>query len=176
MIDPARSATIGYHLFLEPVDELRNALTETIQKLASEFGGPVFPPHVTLLARIEAEESKIEETCEALAKHIPPFTLTLGTPAHEHAYFRALYLGVGEGKLISEHHAHANSLFHMFDEGTYTPHLSLLYGNYEPKVIKGIMNTVPSFEGRSFICDRFYLYQTHGEATQWKKLKEYKLS
>ena len=71
-VDPTSSKTTGYHIFLQPKGMLARNLSNTIQSLAEEFSGPVFDPHVTLLARISVkdEEMLIAQT-EKLAPREP---------------------------------------------------------------------------------------------------------
>ncbi|MDE1944603.1 MAG: hypothetical protein KGH97_03885, partial [Patescibacteria group bacterium] len=51
----------GHHLFLVPADgALKDALKKTINTLSATYGGPVFEPHLTIAAEIEAPVTEIK--------------------------------------------------------------------------------------------------------------------
>ena len=176
MIDPRDSKTTGYHLFLEPEGALREELSALIRNLAGEYGGPVFAPHVTLLARIPVEaEEKIIEKAQSLAKLLTPLTLTLGDLAAEERYYRALYIKIKEVEEMEKCHAQANETFSMQDEAAYLPHLSLLYGNYPQEKKEATMQVLQFPRGASFSADRLHLYRTEGEVGQWYEVGQYAL-
>lgn len=172
MIDPASHKTAGYHLFLEPEGKLQEEVAAIIGSLATEFDGPMFSPHVTLLARIpvEKEEVLIEKT-KQLASSLSPFEVVLGTLDMEQAYFRALYLQV-ESEEIKSAHQRANELFSMQDEGQYVPHMSLLYGNYPETQKQEVASALEVPTSSSFLVNRLHLYKTEGETSNWVKIAE----
>jgi 2'-5' RNA ligase len=175
VIDPKSDKTSGYHIFLEPAGALAGELGGIITALASEYGGPVFTPHVTLLARIPAEnEEIIINKARSLASALTPFTLTLGELAIEDRYFRALYIRINELKQMCEYHAQANAEFSMTDEG-YLPHLSLLYGNYPQEKKEATAAALAYPVGASFTIDRLHLYKTEGKTEDWQKVAEFSL-
>lgn len=172
MIDPASHKTAGYHLFLEPEGKLREEVAAIIGSLATEFDGPMFSPHVTLLARIpEEEEGVLIEKTKQLASSLSPFEVVLGTVDMEQAYFRALYMHV-EGQEIKNVHQKASELFRMQDEGEYVPHMSLLYGNYTEVQKQEVASTLEMPFGSSFLVNRLHLYKTAGETSNWAKIAE----
>ncbi len=174
MIDPKDSKTIGFHLFLEPTGVLRDELLGLIKKLSREFGGPVFSPHVTLLARILAgNEEEVIAKSQKLADVMKSFSLTLSAPETRDAFFKALYLQIGEVGEMEKWHAKANEVFGMTDESPYTPHLSLLYGNYDVAKKEKVAKTISFPLGLSFVADKLHLYRTEGETEQWEKLEEF---
>lgn len=175
MIDPLSSKTIGYHLFLEPIGELADNLINIIQKLSAEYGGPVFAPHVTLLARIIGDEKEVIAKSQSVADGIQPFTLTLGKLDAKDAFFKALYILIKETGEMEQYHTRANTIFSMQDEGIYTPHLSLLYGNYDEKRKLKTMENIVTPKETSFAVDRIHLYKTEGETENWIKVKEFVL-
>lgn len=172
MIDPKSSKTTGFHLFLEPAGRLADELALIIKNLSQEYGGPVFSPHVTLLARIPAEDEEVVAAkTKIFAQTTSPFVLTLAGPAIQDAFFKALYLQVAETEKMETLHAKANEIFSMADEGPYVPHLSLLYGNYERARREQTAATLPVSLGASFLVDRVHVYRTEGETKNWQKLE-----
>ncbi len=151
-------------------------LSDTIKKLAAEYSGPVFMPHVTLLAGISAgSEEDIFAKARAVADALAPIRLTLEEVGAEDAYFKALYFRIRETEEMNAYHARAKRIFGIEDNG-YTPHLSLLYGNY-PRVRKEqTIKALPVLEGNTFLADRIYLYRTEGKAADWQEIKQFSLT
>ncbi|MDB5245160.1 MAG: cyclic phosphodiesterase-like [Parcubacteria group bacterium] len=180
MIDPQSNGTAGFHLFFEPEGDLKKELSEIIKKLAKEYDGPIFTPHVTLLARIPSESESasvsletISEKAQSLAKSLKPFTLTLGHTGTENAYFKALYLHIQEQTEMRVLHAQALEHFFMDDESPYLPHLSLLYGNYPQEQKQHTIESLALPTEDSFIVKSLYLYKTEGEVHDWELIKEF---
>ncbi len=176
MFDPHSSSTAGYHLFLEPEGVLRQKLSTVIEQLAEEYGGPLFTPHVTLLARIASEEEALlVEKAKLLAEQIAPFSITLGNFGLEDAYFRALYVHA-ECEEIVRAHKSANQIFGTEDERAYIPHVSLLYGNYPYDRKQKTAQALSLPPGETFLVDRIHLYKTEGEVSEWIHIGEYSLT
>ncbi len=173
MVDLRSNKTVGFHLFLEPTGELADELAAIIKTLSAEYGGPVFTPHVTLLARIEGEEKEVIEKSQILADKLSPITLTLGTLDIKDAFFKALYMQIEEVGDMKKYHAQANEIFSMQDEGEYVPHLSLLYGNYEKEQKETTIKDLIVPQGKAFLADRMHLYKTEGPAENWQKIQEF---
>jgi 2'-5' RNA ligase len=176
MFDPLSDETIGYHLFFEPNGKLGSELSTIIKSVAHEYGGPLFSPHVTLLARIpDDDESILIEKAGRLAAALQPLTLTLGGLASEQMYFRALYSQIVEQSETKKYHARAAEAYAMDINPSYVAHLSLLYGNV-PEDRKAI--TKKNIElpvNGSFLADKIHLYKTHGRAENWYKVQEFTL-
>lgn len=177
MIDSMIDKTDGFHLLVEPVEPLASELSSIIQKLSEEYGGPIFKPHVTLLAGIPigSEEEIVSKVC-AVANALAPFSLTLGKLDIEDVYFRALYFKIKEIGEMNICHTLARKIFGVEDSNIYMPHLSLLYGNYprakKEKTVKTITTPGESF----FFVNRIHLYRTEVKVADWRKLGEFKLT
>ena len=174
--DPKSSKTVGYHLFVEPEGEMADELQDIIIELAQTHNGPVFPPHVTILARIPepSEESAIEHAKDA-ALALSPITLTLGEVSSEDMYYRALYSRIKEQEALKVYHRLASTAFEMDPNPDYLPHLSLLYGNYSSETIQAAKNQARLPESRTFVIDKLHLYRTEGEVGEWQKIGEFPL-
>ncbi len=169
--------TEGFHLFIEPAPPLAEELSSLIKKLAAEYGGPVFPPHVTLIAGIPAgSEEDIAAKARAVAGALAPTRLTLGETGAEDAYFKALYFKIKETEEMNAYHALAKRAFGMEEDDGYMPHLSLLYGNYPRARKEHITRTLPALDRVSFLADRISLYKTEGKPANWQKLGEFALA
>ena len=174
MIDPLSDETIGYHIFLEPKGSVESELKNVIRNLAHEFEGPIFSPHVTLLARIpDDDESIIIKQAQDFASQLSPIILTLGPLHQEQIYFRALYSRVNEQDVMTQYHALASKIYSIPPLEHYFAHLSLLYGNYaEERKAEAIRHTsIPI--GLSFTAHTLHLYKTHGKTNAWYKVQEF---
>lgn len=173
-MDSLSAETEGCHLFLEPAGELARELRSVIAELAGEYGGPAFPPHVTLLARIpDASEAELTEKARELADSLAPLALTLGELKSEDAYFRALYAVILEQEPLRALHARAASAFGMSPDSSYLAHLSLLYGNYEEGKKTKTRAALLYPQGASFTAAALQLYKTPGGPDTWVKIAEF---
>lgn len=173
MFDPKDSKTIGYHLFLLPSEELCNTLQSTINVLAQKYDGPIFEPHVTLLARIpKDDEVKLLEKTQQLAGIMKPFEIELGEVGFEDTYFRSLYLKAKANPALDEYHKKALELFGVEEVNTYAPHLSLFYGNISQAMKDEMVSSLSILTNKKFLVDKVYLYRTEGEAQDWVRVSE----
>ena len=165
--------TTGYHLFFEPTGKLQEELSTIIKKLASEFGGPVFTPHVTLLAQLPAEDPHVlVEKTKILAGTLAPFSISLGRVETRESYFKAVFVLVEKSEMLQKAHMRASEIFSM-KEHVYEPHLSLLYGHYSEESKREAIKTFDVPTGSSIQIDRIHLYKTEGEVRAWEKIGEY---
>ena len=170
-IDSKSSETSGFHLFIELDEALTKELEVIIQKLATQYGGPVFMPHITLRSVIPVEsDENILSKAKAVAEGLSPFTVTLGELGTEDAYFKALYIKINDSGELAAAHTKTNKIFSMEDGGPYIPHVSLLYGNYAEEEKAKTITTLQSPSGKSFVADKLHVYRTEGEVQNWKKI------
>ena len=175
MFDPRDPATIGYHLFFVLKGELGERFSTVIKSLAAENGGPVFDPHLTLLARIEGTESDVRARTGKLAGMLKPFTITAGSIAKEDAFFRALYLLAIPSPELSNARAKTLEVFDRNDS-SYLPHFSLFYGNVSDEEKSTMEASITESLTFGFLVDRVYLYDTPGITETWKCIGEYPFS
>lgn len=174
-MDPYSSLTSGYHLFFEPSGEVNEQLESVVRELSEEYGGPLFQPHVTLLAMIpEEDEDLLLEKTRRLAANISPFSFTFEQLCAEDRYFRSLYAKANVSEELSSCRTLVLEEFGMEEVGEYMPHLSLLYGNYDAgrkqKTIESLTHLLPL----SFQANALTLWKTPGDARTWTKVQEFK--
>lgn len=72
---------------------------------SKEFGGPLFSPHVTLLARTpKGDGSLLIQKCQDLVRDVQLFSLTLDSINSEQSFFRVLYIKIQESHEIAVFH------------------------------------------------------------------------
>lgn len=176
-MDPYSSLTSGYHVFLEPTGIIGNTLESTIHDLSAEYDGPLFQPHVTLLAMIpEEDEALLLEKTRLLATRISPFEVSFSELCAEDRYFRTLYMKADMSEELSKSRALVLETFGMEEVGEYMPHLSLLYGNCDEVRKQETIQTLQHLVPLTFQTNVLTLWRTPGDASTWRKVGEYPLT
>lgn len=170
--DPHSDETTGYHVFLMPRDEVAEELQILIGKLSEEYGGPIFPPHVTVLGRIQGDDETVLRNANVLAAGMEPFTLTLGELQSKDAYYKALFATIVEQYVMHALHDRAADNFAMEPDTSYEAHLSLLYGNY-PEERKAQTRAELNIPEISFVADAIHVYRTPSSVDTWQKIGEF---
>jgi len=159
---------VGFSLWISPEGEERRRLAALIASLARRFGGPVFDPHVTLLAGVSGPAPEVVARAERVAHARKALPLRLVGPEIGEGYFRCLYLRVEPSPELLALHAAAQAAFGREGEPPFFPHLSLMYGAPPlPPVVDDVRSRAPNaFEARSLD-----VYATEGEVERWHRLR-----
>lgn len=162
----------GYSLWVIPTGEAYDTFSTRINRLAREYGAPVFEPHVTVLGEAMQSEAEILKRAEQLAQGHQPFPLQVQTVDYHDAYFRALFLRVQESEPLLAMHQHAQELFQMQALPGYMPHLSLLYGHFPQVVKEAIIATIGQDLAARFTVRSLHVVKTEGYVKHWSRIKE----
>jgi len=116
-------------LWLLPPSAVAARLGGLIDRLASELAGPPFPPHVTLLGRVDLAAEEARRRAATLASELSPLTLRATGFGLLNEYYRALFLPIAAPPALWRAYLHANALFGIPDAAVapFLPHLSLAY-------------------------------------------------
>ena len=117
-----------FSLWLVPEGAAEAALQAVINRLATEHGGPSFPPHMTLLSGIVTTEDDVVERARRLAIENAPITLHLDGIGTDETYFQSLFATVVPTPELVGLRAAAQAIFPEAPD-PYRPHISLLYGH-----------------------------------------------
>jgi 2'-5' RNA ligase len=112
---------------------VRDRLAGVIAGLAAERGTPVFAPHVTINANVDAEPDAAARVLEQLVAGVPPFEVTLSGFGHEPVFFRSLYLRAEPSARLTALHEAGQRAWGLGPGPPYRPHLSLLYARDLPE-------------------------------------------
>ena len=155
----------GFSLWIVPEGEVRRRLAALIEELARRFGGPVFDPHVTLLAGLPGPAASVIARAEDVMRGARAFPVRFVGPEKGDSYFRCLYVRLEASSPLLDLHAAARNAFGRTDEPPFFPHLSLKYGAPPPPaVIEEVRLAVPDgFEARTVD-----VYSTEGEVESWR--------
>lgn len=162
----------GFSLWLMPKEEHYERFTELIKRLAKQYGGPTFLPHVTLLGEFPQSEEETIKLTERLVTGQKPFPITLRQIDYQDFHFRALFIKADLTKPLVNLHEKAKKLFGMEDIPSYMPHLSLLYGNYPIEVKEKIIMAVGRDQASQFDISSVSLVKG-GEVKNWRIIKEF---
>ncbi|CAN0853634.1 Cyclic phosphodiesterase, partial [Linum grandiflorum] len=172
-----------YSVWAAPPDDIRSQLKKLMDGLRSEFGGPDFQPHVTVVGAISLTEqdalSKFKSACEG----VKSYTATVDRVAAGTFFYQCVYLllhptpeVVEASSLCSQHFGYKNS-------SPYMPHLSLLYGDMSDEEKKKAQEKTVQLDGSinsmSFPISRLELWKTDtGDKSlkSWEKISEYILT
>ncbi len=163
---------VGFSLWLVPEGEARRRLAALIESLARRLGGPVFAPHVTLLAGIRQAEQDVLMRVEQILSGSMALSLRFAGPETGDTFFRALYLRVEPSAPLLALHQAARGAFDRRDDPPYVPHLSLVYGAPPPAaVVEEMRPLAPAgFEARTLD-----VYSTEGPVEAWHRVRRHRL-
>jgi 2'-5' RNA ligase len=157
---------VGFSLWIVPEREVHDRLAALIEALARRFGGPVFDPHVTLLAGVPGPTEAVVARAAELVRESQAFPLRFTGPETGENYFRSLYLRVEPSPPLLALHLAAREAFGRGDEPPFFPHLSLIYGAPPPRAaVEEVRPSTPDgFEARTVD-----VYSTEGEVERWHR-------
>ncbi|CAL1410449.1 unnamed protein product [Linum trigynum] len=166
----------AYSLWGVPPKDVRIRLKKLTDGLRSEFGGPEFQPHVTVVGAVHLTEqdaiSRFNSACEGLKPY---------TAAVDRVTLRVLLLHPTAE--VVEAGSHCGGHFGYKRSTPYMPHLSLLYGDLsdkeKEKVQEKAMELDDSISNLSFEISSLELWKTDTEdksLESWEKISEFNLS
>ena len=125
---------------------VRDRLAGVITRLAAEYRGPAFPPHVTMAGVTESPPDAAGLVLRRLVAEVPPFDVTLTGVGSEPEFFRSLYLRAEPDAALTALHEAAARAWGL-DPAPYRPHLSLLYSRLpeerKPAIAGGLGLALP---------------------------------
>jgi 2'-5' RNA ligase len=158
--------TARYSLWLVPEGADEDALQAIIDRLAAQYGGPSFPPHLTLLSGIVTDEADVVERTRRLASRGAPVALHIDGIGTDETYFQSLFAVVRPTPELVGLRAVAREIFPEAPD-PYRPHISLLYGHPSAETKQTIAaaergNLPASVEARALVV------MTGHEVAQWR--------
>jgi len=162
----------GFSLWIVPEGEVRGRLAALIAEFARRFGGPVFDPHVTLLAGRPGPAASVIARAEDVMRVSNTFAVRFIGPELGDSYFRSLYLHVEPSPELLALHGAARDAFGRTEEPPFFPHLSLLYGAPPPPVV---MEEVRASTPNGFEARTVDVYSTEGEVERWHRVRRFRL-
>jgi 2'-5' RNA ligase len=163
---------VGFSLWIVPEGEVRRRLAVLIEALARRFGGPVFEPHLTLLAGAPGPTEAVVARAEELVRGSQAFRIGFTGPETGESYFRSLYLRVEPSPELLALHVAARDAFGRVDEPPFFPHLSLMYGAAPASAFVEEMGCLAPDGCEARTLD---VYSTEGEVEGWHPVRRLRL-
>lgn len=157
-----------YSLWIIPDSKTKQSISKIINKLSKKYNAIIIEPHMTLLGVINCNEKTIIKGVKKLARIINPFTLTLSEVSFSTTYFQSVFVRVKSIAKLMETNMEAKKIFKV-DNDMFTPHISLLYGNYEMKVREQIAEQI-KFPKLAFKAKEISIVPITENPSEWKAL------
>ena len=148
-----------YYYWLMPDEPHREKLQQIIHRFSKVYQSPIFTPHITVGTGHSIPSS-------IAYKGIPKVRFTCVDT--EHSYFRSLYFKCEPSHGLL-------SLWKSFEgQGTFVPHLSLIYGNFsEARERDWCLNT-PIYE-YTIPCSTIWIIRGSKRVQDWQKVESFSL-
>ncbi|KAL3851424.1 hypothetical protein ACJIZ3_013306 [Penstemon smallii] len=171
-----------YSVWGIPQEELTPRLKKLMEGLRSEFGGPQFEPHVTVVGAISLTEEEARDRFNKACENLKAYSATVEKVATGTFFYQCVYLLLHPTPEVVDASARCCSHFGYHNSTAYMPHLSLLYGDLNEEEKKTAQEKAyvldESIGSLNFQISRLALYKTDTEdksCKSWEKIAEYKL-
>ncbi|OIW00491.1 hypothetical protein TanjilG_27604 [Lupinus angustifolius] len=172
-----------YSVWAIPPEDVGERITKLMASLRSEFGGPPFQPHVTVVGAIRLTPDDAIKKFRSACDGLKAYDVTVDRVATGTFFYQCVYLLLNPNHPVVETSAHCCSHFGSQNSTPYMPHLSLLYQDLtveEKQKAQERANILDdSLSGLSFQISRLALYKTDTEdktLKSWEKIDEWTLS
>lgn len=158
-----------YSIVIIPPEPVFTKLKKIIDKLAKEFKGPIFEPHMTLAGNIEMDLPQLEQKLNVLSQ-IDKLDLSLGEVSFSTTYFQNIFIRVNSTHELLELNINAKKLFGI-ENNVFMPHISLLYGDQDMKKREEAASKI-KIAPTSFTSDRFIVMPVTPDTREWAHVSE----
>ncbi|XP_057418526.1 cyclic phosphodiesterase-like [Lotus japonicus] len=172
-----------YSVWAIPPDHVRPRIAKLMTDLRSEFGGPHFEPHITVVGAITLTADDALNKLRSACEELKAFQVTVDRVAAGTFFYQCVYLLLHPSPPVVETSAHCSNHFGYKSSTPYMPHLSLLYGDLTDEEKQKAQERAKvldySLSGLSFEITRLALYKTDTEdktLKSWEKIAECTLS
>ncbi|KAK3206688.1 hypothetical protein Dsin_020734 [Dipteronia sinensis] len=172
-----------YSVWAIPPKEVGARLKKIMEGLKSDFGGPHFEPHVTVVGAINLTAEDAAEKFKSACEGLKAYNCSVDRVATGTFFYQCVYLLLHPNAEVVEASAHCCGHFGYSNSTPYMPHLSLLYADLtddEKKKAQEKAKTLDdSIDKLNFPITRLALWKTDtGDKTlkSWEKVAECNLS
>nr|XP_023881913.1 cyclic phosphodiesterase-like [Quercus suber]POE73742.1 cyclic phosphodiesterase [Quercus suber] len=172
-----------YSVWAVPPDDVAARLRKLMDSLGSEFGGPKFEPHITVVGAVSLTPEDAVEKFRSACEGRKAYTATVDRVATGTFFYQCVFLLIHPTTEVVETSAHCCGHFGYKNSTPYMPHLSLLYADLTEDEKKKAQERASildeSSNSLSFQVNRLALYKTDTEDTtlkSWEKISECFLS
>ncbi|CAM8979625.1 unnamed protein product [Rhodiola kirilowii] len=171
-----------YSVWGIPSEEVRPRLRKLMQELRTEFNGPEFEPHVTVVGAITLTEEDAVQKFRAACEGLKAYEASVVRVDKGTFFYQCVYLLLHPTPEVVHTSAHCSSHFGYRSSTPYMPHLSLLYADISVEEKKKAQEKAralnPTIESLKFPITHLALYKTDTEdksLQSWEKITECRL-
>ena len=151
-----------YSIWLMPKDE---SLSKLSKDMCATNNTPTFPLHITLLPRIRKDYETVKVLAKQLASTLSPIALQVKGKGVKD---RCVFLGVISTQLENAAKL-ARTIFE--SEEPYTPHLGVLYADFDKTKMNSIASRLLAADV-SFTIHSLHLAKTSRDVREWEVVDE----
>ncbi|KAJ4703730.1 cyclic phosphodiesterase-like [Melia azedarach] len=118
-----------YSVWAIPPEDVTARVKKLMEGLRSEFGGPQFEPHVTVVGAISLTPDDALEKFKSVCAGLKVYNCTVDRVATGTFFYQCVYLLLHPSAEVVEVSAESCARFGYKASPPYMPHLSLLYGD-----------------------------------------------
>ncbi|KAK4259497.1 hypothetical protein QN277_005822 [Acacia crassicarpa] len=162
-----------YSVWALPTEDVRERMKKLMSGLRSEFGGPEFEPHITVIGAISLTSGDALKKFRSACEGLKAYNATVDRMDREW-----VYLLIHPTPQVVETSDHFFSHFGFNRSSPYLPHMSLLYGDLseeERKKAQERANALDDVSGLKFQICRLALYKTDTKdktLESWKEIAD----
>ncbi|KAJ0017563.1 hypothetical protein Pint_10168 [Pistacia integerrima] len=172
-----------YSVWAAPPEDVIPRIKKLMEGLRSEFGGPQFEPHMTVVGLVSLTKDDALAKFKAACDGLKTYNCSVDRVATGTFFYQCVYLLIHPTTEVVEASAKSSSTFGFKSSTPYMPHISLLYGDLtdeeKKKAQEKAYSLDESIDQLSFPITRLQLWKTPASdntLTSWEKIAEYNLS
>ncbi|KAJ4982155.1 hypothetical protein NE237_032992 [Protea cynaroides] len=160
-------------------EDVSQRLKEVMKGLRSEFGGPEFEPHITVVGAIRLNKADALQKFKSACEGLKSYTARVNSVATGTFFYQCVFLLLHNTPEVMSTSEHCNAHFGSKNSTPYMPHLSLLYEDLTEEEKKKAQEKAKlldeSISSLTFQVSRIALYNTDTEdksLKSWEKVAE----
>ncbi|KAI9127320.1 hypothetical protein K1719_001879 [Acacia pycnantha] len=167
-----------YSVWAVPTEDVRDRMKKLMSGLRSEFGGPEFEPHITVVGAISLTAGDALKKFRSACDGLKAYNATVDRVDTGTFFYQCVYLLLHPTPEVVGTSDHCICHFGYNRSSPYMPHLSILYGDLsdeEKKRAEERANALDDVNGLNFQISRLALYKTETEdktLKSWEKIAD----
>ncbi|CAD5182277.1 unnamed protein product [Musa acuminata subsp. malaccensis] len=164
---PTAVAKGVYSVWALPPEDVRDRLKSLMGALRSEFGGPKFEPHITVVGAISLGPDDALRRFRSACTALSPYPARVSAVSRGAFFYQCVFLLIDPSPEVVETSALSCGHFGYENATPYMPHLSLLYGDLTEEEKERARQRVEALDKEilslSFEVSALALYKTDTE-------------
>ena len=143
------------------------------KKLRKDFGGPIFPLHLTLSSNFKIDHKKLLIKMKLISKVSKEIHLETNNFGFKKNFFQSFFVNIVTNKEL----IYQKNMIDKFlkpKKTKYFPHISLYYGKISSLKKKKIIKDLGSYK-KKLLIKKLYLVQNDEKNLKWKIIKKFNL-